>query len=138
MQHHMIRVTDFDSRHLEGIIEGARPRNSRDARSIELLEQHLGNAEVLPARRIGPDVVTMNSEVRVRDLDAKETITFSVVFPHAANAGAGRISVLAPLGMAVLGRNAGEDITWHTPGGLRRLRVDRVLYQPERVGRDVA
>lgn len=76
--------------------------------------------------------------MRVRDLDAHETMTFRVVFPRAANAAAGRISVLAPLGMAVLGRKVGEDVTWHTPGGLRRLRVDRVLYQPEREGKDVA
>jgi transcription elongation GreA/GreB family factor len=40
--------------------------------------------------------------------------------------------------MAVLGRSAGDHITWHTPGGIRRLRVDRVLYQPEREGKDVA
>ncbi len=138
MQQQTIRVTDFDSRHLEGLIEGSRPRDLRDARSIELLEQHLGDAEVLPARHISPDVVTMNSEVRVRDLDAHETITFRVVFPHASNAAAaGRISVLAPLGMAVLGRKVGEHVTWHTPGGLRRLRVERVLYQPEREGKDV-
>jgi regulator of nucleoside diphosphate kinase len=105
VQQQTIRVTDFDSRHLEGLIEGSRPRDLRDARSIELLEQHLGDAEVLPARHISPDVVTMNSEVRVRDLDAHETITFRVVFPHASNAAAaGRISVLAPLGMAVLGQ----------------------------------
>lgn len=138
MQQQTIRVTDFDSRHLEGLIAGSLPRNPRDARSIEMLEQHLGDAEVLPARRIGPDVVTMNSEVRVRDLDANETTTFRVVFPRAADAAAGRISVLAPLGMAVLGRMVGDSVTWDTPGGLRRLRVDRVLYQPEREGKDVA
>jgi regulator of nucleoside diphosphate kinase len=138
VQQQTIRVTDFDSRRLGGLIEGSRPRDPRDARSIELLEEHLDDAEVLPARHIGPDVVTMNSEVRVRDLDAHEVITFRVVFPRAADAAAGRISVLAPLGMAVLGRRVGEHVTWHTPGGLRRLRVDRVLYQPEREGKDVA
>lgn len=138
MQQQTIRLTDFDSRYLEGLIKGPRPRDPRDARSFELLEQRLGDAEVLPAGRIAPDVVTMNSEVRVRDLDAHETITFRVVFPRAADAAAGRISVLAPLGMAVLGRMVGDDVTWHTPGGLRRLRVDRVLYQPEREGKDVA
>lgn len=138
MQQQTIRVTDFDARHLEGLIEGPQPRNSRDARSIALLEQHLGDAEVLPARRVGPDLVTMNSEVQVRDLDAHETITFRLVFPHAVHSGAGRVSVLAPLGMAVLGRKVGERVTWRTPGGLRRLRVDCVLYQPERAGKDVA
>jgi regulator of nucleoside diphosphate kinase len=138
VQQQTITVTDFDSQRLEGIIKASRPRDPRDARSIELLEQHLGEAEILPARRIGPDVVTMNSEVQVRDLDAHETITFRVVFPTAANAAAGKVSVLAPLGMATLGREVGAHVTWHTPGGVRRLRVDRVLYQPEREGKDVA
>ncbi len=132
-----IRITDFDSRRLEGLIEGPRPHDPRDARNVELLERHLDDAEVVPAGGIGPNVVTMNSEVRVRDLDAQEAITFRIVYPSSANAEAGKVSVLAPLGMAVLGRKAGEVVRWHTPGGPRRLRVDRILYQPEREGRDV-
>jgi hypothetical protein len=63
---------------------------------------------------------------------------FSVVFPRASDAAGGRISVLAPLGMAMLGRRVGEHVTWPTPGGQRRLLVDHVLYQPEREGKDVA
>lgn len=138
MQQQAVRVTDIDSRRLEMLIEGSRIRAPRDADSIERLERHLDDAEVMPAHGIGPDVVTMNSEVRVRDLDTYETIVFRIVFPSAADAGAGKISVLAPLGMAVLGRRTGEHVTWQTPGGLRRLQVDRVLYQPEREGKDVA
>jgi regulator of nucleoside diphosphate kinase len=80
----------------------------------------------------------MNSEVRVTDLDTGETFGFRVVFPRAANAGAGNISVLAPLGMAVLGRNVGEELTWKVPAGSRRLRLDDVVYQPERDGRDLS
>jgi hypothetical protein len=68
------------------------------------------------------------------DLNTHEAIVFRIVFPRSADATAGRVSVLAPLGMAVRGRRAGDHVTWQTPGGLRRLRVDRVLYQPEREG----
>lgn len=138
MQQQTIQVTDIDSRRLVGIIDGSRPPDARDAESVDRLERHLDDADVLPARRIGPDVVTMNSEVRVRDLDTLETRVFRVVFPRAADSSGGRISVLAPLGMAVLGRRAGETVAWETPGGVRRLRLDRVLYQPEREGKDVA
>jgi regulator of nucleoside diphosphate kinase len=137
MQQQTIRVTDFDSRRLEALIKGLRPRAPRDAPSVALLERHLDDAEVMRADRIGPDVVTMNSEVRVKDLETPETIVFRVVFPSAADAAAGKISVLAPLGMAVLGRRVGDHVTWQTPGGLRRLRVERLLYQPEREGKDV-
>jgi regulator of nucleoside diphosphate kinase len=121
-----------------GIIDGSRPRDPRDVESVDRLERHLDEADVLPARHIGPDVVTMNSEVRLRDLDTLEAIEFRVVFPRAADSAARRISVLAPLGMAVLGRRVGEAVALETPGGVRRLRLDRVLYQPEREGKDVA
>jgi regulator of nucleoside diphosphate kinase len=78
----------------------------------------------------------MDSEVRISDLDTHETIVFRLVFPNAADATVGRISVLAP-GMAVLGRRVGDQVTWRPPGGLRRIRVDQVLYQPEREGMDL-
>jgi regulator of nucleoside diphosphate kinase len=133
-----IQVTDFDARRLQSLVEGSRLRNVRDAGSVETLERHLEDAEVVPAASVGPNTVTMNSEVRVSDLDTNELIAFRIVFPRSAQAELGRISVLAPLGMAVLGRSVGDHVTWHTPGGVRRLRVDRILYQPEREGRDVA
>jgi len=138
MPYQDVRVTEVDSRRLQALIDAALRRNERDSSSVAKLERHLLEAEVLPAGRVGPDVVTMNSEVLVTDLDAGETLRFRVVFPRAANAGAGSISVLAPLGMAVLGRRAGEEITWRVPAGARRLRVEAVLYQPERDGRDLA
>jgi len=133
-----VRLTDVDTRRLLGLVEGLRPVDLRDAASVALLGRHVDEAEVLPARGIDPDVVTMDSEVLVRDLDTHQAIVFRVVFPRNADVAARRISVLAPLGMAVLGRRSGDHVTWETPGGRRRLRVDRVLYQPEREGRDVA
>jgi len=133
-----LRVTEVDSRRLQTLIDGALLRHSRDASSVEELERHLLEAEILPPAHIGPDVVTMNSEVLVTDLDSGETLSFRVVFPRAANAGVGNISVLAPLGMAVLGRRVGEEIAWEVPAGTRRLRLDDVLYQPERDGRDLS
>lgn len=138
MQEQYVRVTEVDSRRLQTLIDGALLRDRRDTSSVEELERHLVEAEVLPAALIGSDVVTMNSEVLVTDLDTDETFGFRVVFPRAANAAAGSISVLAPLGMAVLGRRVGEEITWSVPAGTRRLRVEEVLYQPERDGRDLA
>ena len=138
MQQQYVRVTEVDSRRLQNLIDAALLRETGDTSSVEELERHLDEAEILPPAHIGPEVVTMNSEVRVTDLDTGETFGFRVVFPRAANAGAGSISVLAPLGMAVLGRSVGEEITWKVPGGSRRLRLDDVVYQPERAGRDLS
>jgi regulator of nucleoside diphosphate kinase len=138
VQQQTIRVTDFDSRRLQSLIEGSKLVDRRDAGSVDWLERHLDEAEVTPAGHIEPDVVTMSSQVLVTDLDSGETFDFQVVFPRAADSASGKISVLAPLGMAVLGRRVGQQVTWQVPAGLRRLRVDSVLYQPEREGRDIA
>ena len=76
-----------------------------------------------------------SSRVHLTDLDSGEELLFTVVFPSRANADEGRISVLAPLGTAVLGYRAGDLIEWDVPGGRRRLRVLRVVYQPESAAR---
>jgi regulator of nucleoside diphosphate kinase len=132
-----IRVTDYDSPRLQRVVAGPRSKDLQDMASVELLERRLDDAEVVRADRIEPDVVTMNSEVRISDLDTRETMVFRLVFPNAADAAAGRVSVLAPMGLAVLGRGVGEQVSWPTPGGMRRLRVEQVLYQPEREGLDI-
>jgi regulator of nucleoside diphosphate kinase len=136
MQQREIRLTDVDSRRLQSLIEGSKLRDVRDVGSAEMLEQHLGEAAVLPATHIESDVVTMDSEVLVTDTGSGEAFTFQVVFPRSANAGEARISVLEPLGMAVLGRSVGDRINWEMPGGRRTLRVEEVIYQPERSVRD--
>lgn len=73
----------------------------------------------------------MNSELALRDLDTGEEMVFRVVFPSEANADQHRISVLAPLGTAVLGYRAGDAIEWAVPGRTRRVRIESMLYQPE-------
>jgi regulator of nucleoside diphosphate kinase len=133
-----VRLTDVDVRRLQALVDASRRGQRRGEGDVALLERRLDDSEVLPADQIGPDVVTMNSEVRVRDLDTHEVNVVRVVFPRAADAAVRKVSVLAPLGMAILGRRVGDHVRWLTPGGLRRLRVDRVLYQPEREGKDVA
>jgi regulator of nucleoside diphosphate kinase len=137
MRQQYVRVTEVDSKRLQALIDAALQRSGRDGRNVEELERHLLEAEITPASHIGPDVVTMNSEVLVTDLDSGEKFGFRVVFPRAANSDAGNISVLAPLGMAVLGRKMGEEITSMVPSGTRRLRVDELVYQPEREGKDL-
>ena len=77
------------------------------------------------------DVVTLNSTVRVIDLESSEATDYTIVMPGEANYEAGRISVLAPLGTALLGYRVGDEIEWDVPRGIRRLRIDAVLFQPE-------
>jgi regulator of nucleoside diphosphate kinase len=91
----------------------------------------LDRAEVVRPVDVPPDVVTMNSEVAVRDMDSNEEMIFAVVFPAHANVNRQKISILAPIGTAVLGYRVGDTIVWNVPGRRRRLRIERVLFQPE-------
>ncbi|HEY3177171.1 MAG TPA: GreA/GreB family elongation factor [Candidatus Polarisedimenticolia bacterium] len=136
MRQQTVRVTGFDFYRLHNLIEGPRSMDPHEAVNVDLLERRLYEAEIMPADRIGPDLVTINSEVQVEDLDAHEEIVFRVVLPAAADPASGNVSVLAPLGMAVPGRRIGDNVTCETPGGLHRLRVEGIVYQPERVGVD--
>jgi len=101
----------------------------------EPLRRELGRAIVVSSEAMPPDVVTMNSLVRYRDELDGATRTVALVYPYAAQGGPGMVSVLSPLGTALLGLSEGQTIDWDFPdGSRRRLRVEEVLHQPERLG----
>jgi len=131
---HEIVVTEFDQTRLRNLLEGVRRRNARDRTHVDDLQAELDRADVVLPVDVPFDVVTMNSEVAVRDMDSNEEMTFAVVFPSAADVNRKRISVLAPIGTAVLGYRVGDTIDWKVPGRTRRLKIERVLFQPEAAG----
>jgi len=130
-----IYVTPPDKQRLTSLLEARRWHGREDGRTLEVLEEELDRAVVVDPEQLPPDVVTLDSRVQLVDLDSGEELLFAVVLPSRANADEGRISVLAPLGMAVLGYRSGDVIEWDVPGGRRRLRVTHVLYQPEAAAR---
>ena len=129
-----IVVTEFDQNRLRHLLEGFRRWNARDRVHVDHLEAELDRADVVPSEDVPFNVVTMNSEVAVRDLDSNEETTFALVFPSEADVNRQRISILAPIGTAVLGYRVGDTIDWKVPGGTRRLKIERVLFQPEAAG----
>jgi regulator of nucleoside diphosphate kinase len=131
MRDREIVVTEFDQSRLRKLLEGPRRWNARDRTHVNHLESELDRAEVVRPVDVPPDVVTMNSEVAVRDMDSNEEMIFAVVFPAHANVNRQKISILAPIGTAVLGYRVGDTIVWNVPGRRRRLRIERVLFQPE-------
>jgi regulator of nucleoside diphosphate kinase len=127
-----IVLTDFDHRRLRGLIDVLRERG--DDPTLDVLELELELAAVVDPKEIPPDVVTMNSTVEILDLDSKERRSITLVFPGTASVGVGRVSVLAPIGAALLGAHVGEEVTWPSPKGTRRARVETITYQPEAAG----
>lgn len=130
-----IYVTQEDLDKLRRLIEARRGVQERDNTYLDALEQELEEARVVESDEIPSDVVTMRSRVRVRDMTSGEEQVMTLVFPSQADYGAGRISVLAPIGTALLGYKEGDVIEWRVPRGVRVFRVEEVLYQPEAAAR---
>jgi regulator of nucleoside diphosphate kinase len=124
-----LRLTQFDYDRLWRVIDG-----SGEHQAIEALEEEIERAVLVAPEEVPPDVITMNSRFELLDVDTGERRTLSVVFPEVASPAKGKISILAPMGMAVLGARQGQVLEWEMPGGPRRLRVERILYQPEAAG----
>ena len=129
-----IVVTEFDESRLRSLLEGTRQWNARDRAHVDYLESELDRAQVVLPANVPPDVVTMNSEIVVRDMDSNDELTFVVVFPSDADVNRQKMSILAPIATAVLGYRAGDTIDGNVPGRTRRLRIERVLFQPEAAG----
>jgi regulator of nucleoside diphosphate kinase len=100
----------------------------------EQLDAELARASVVAQTEIESNVVTMNSDVTYEELLSGVRRTVRVVYPDKADAARGWISVLAPLGSALLGLRVGQEIEWRMPSGMRRVRVLAVPYQPEANG----
>src|SRR5690606_31686322 len=98
------------------------------------LAQEISCAELLNPEDIPPQVVTMNSELIYEDIDTGAEHTMRLVYPRDANIDRGWISILAPLGNAVLGLEVGQQTHLIMPKGLRHIRIVKILYQPEAAG----
>lgn len=129
-----IFLTESDLDKLEQLIE-----STPSSRYTDSLSDELGYAVIVSPDKIPADVVTMNSKVRFEDVSTGEESMVMVTYPPQADASAGRVSVLAPIGAALLGLSVNEVIEWRIPGGKTRiLKIKEVLYQPEAAGKSTA
>lgn len=129
-----IHVTDYDMKRLRKLLEGTKRWNQKDRSYLEHLEEELDRAITVASEKIPPNVVTMNTQMRVKDLDSEKEMSIQLVFPSEADFEQGKISILAPIGTALIGYRAGDTVEWRVPSGTRRLRIEAVTYQPEAAG----
>jgi regulator of nucleoside diphosphate kinase len=127
-----IFLTEDDLRRLKGLVD--RSTSVRDSEYIQELRQELSRATVVPSAEIPRDVITMESTVKLRDLDSGEDSVCTLVYPGNSDPDRHRISILAPIGTALIGYRAGDIIECSVPAGTMRLKVLQVLYQPEAAG----
>jgi len=125
-------VSSHDLARLEALLES--PALQQHPAALALAAE-LGRATVMAPEQIPAGIVTMHSRVECEDELHGERHRLTLVYPHEADAAQGRISVLAPVGSALLGLAVGQSIDWQAPGGRAlRLRVTALHYQPEAAG----
>ncbi len=129
-----IYITDNDIKRLRELILVAREFGTKEEQYLRDLENELNRGDVVKSQDIPPNVITMNSEVYLLDLNTKEKITYRLVFPDHADSNQGRLSILAPIGTALLGYSVGDVIEWQVPAGIAKFKIEKVLYQPEAAG----
>ena len=134
MEGKCIYITEFDMKRLREMLWDTAGSNYRGSHHLEQLRAELERGELVAPHVVPPDVITMNSCVCLVDLDTGEEMTCTLVFPEDADIDQHKISVLAPIGTAMLGYSVGDTIEWPVPEGLRRIQVKEILYQPEAAG----
>jgi regulator of nucleoside diphosphate kinase len=125
-----------DTEKLRTLVEGERAPYSLDRFNLLRLEDELERATVVPQAELPADVIRMHSRIQLKDLETGVELNYVLVYPHQAGSFPGAISVVAPVGTALLGHAAGAEIEWVVPRGVRRLKVLAVRPPPERLSEE--
>jgi regulator of nucleoside diphosphate kinase len=129
-----LHITDLDRRRLELLADSV-DRNEHMEPYASMLREVIGIANAIPSASVPADVVTMNSRVRYEDRTTRTIREVQLVYPEDADAANGKVSVLSPLGNALLGLRVGQGALLRLPyGEARRVKVLGILYQPEAAG----
>jgi len=125
-------ISSLDAERLEKLID-ALPDTAFPGKKD--LEAELARAQIVAPKDVPPTVVTMNSTVRFEVESSHDEFQLTLVYPKDIDASGDKISILAPVGSALLGLSQGDEIEWPKPGGgVLRVRIKEVVYQPERAG----
>ncbi len=125
-------LSELDAERLEKLLSTL-PANAVPGKSE--LEAEIARADIVDPKDMPPNVVTMNSKVKFRISSSDDEFSLTLVYPKDVDESGGTISILAPVGSALLGLSQGDEIEWPRPaGGVMKVRIEEILYQPERAG----
>ncbi|MFI4912856.1 MAG: GreA/GreB family elongation factor [Sedimentisphaeraceae bacterium JB056] len=133
-QKDQIYLTKSDRGKLIKMVNDFLSSSSKDKKNLLLLKEEIGRAEIIDAEQIPQKIITMNSTAKLKNIETEEEMFIQLVYPWDADSDDYKISVLSPIGIAVLGYGAGDNVDAIVPAGLRRLKIDQILYQPETNG----
>ncbi|MBM7562678.1 nucleoside diphosphate kinase regulator [Fusibacter tunisiensis] len=130
-----IRITAKDLDKLKALVAEEREfGKNKEAKSLKNLESELNRAIVVASVDIPRDIITMNSKFTLINLETGEAETYSLVYPEESDLIENKISILAPVGTAMLGYQEGDIIDWEIPDGSVRFKIEKILFQPEAEG----
>ncbi|HSA05084.1 MAG TPA: GreA/GreB family elongation factor [Tenuifilaceae bacterium] len=132
-----LTVTEVDYMRLTNLIQTLRGNKSVDKIYLDYLELELQKASKVDSKLITPDFVTMNSIVHISFLGTNKTMELRLAYPRNANFSEGSISILSPLGCALLGYKSGDVVSFKVPKGEQQVKIEKVIYQPEANGEDL-
>jgi len=127
-----IYVTQVDKARIRRLIDDILHGETKTDKSVLALDREINRAKIVDINCISPKVVTMNSKALLH-INGEE-VEVSLVYPHEADRAGKRVSVLSPIGTAILGYSEGDDIEWETPSGVAAIKINTILYQPEAAG----
>lgn len=134
MESREIYITEFDLFRLKELVNVGISFKERDREYLESLQNELDRAQVVEPESIPHDIVTMNSHVCIEDVETGMRNEYTLVFPSEARIAEKKVSILAPIGTAMLGCRIGDIVDWPVPAGHRRVRIADIPYQPEAAG----
>ncbi len=132
-----IMITKVDYSRLNALILRQLDENAYNLRELNFLNIEIKRARKIDSKKIDPDIITMNSEVLLTFLKNGQTKIVKLVYPEKASFKDGLLSVLSPLGCALLGYKKGDIVSFNSPGGIQTVRIDDVMFQPEANGEDL-
>lgn len=129
-----VTLTKNDYTRIYKAITDAKNSKTINSNEAEKLLSELSKAEIVPSEKIDKDVVTMNSEVKLFFENTQKEQSFKIVYPQDANLKENKISIFSPIATALIGYKIGDKIEWIVPGGITKIKIVDLIYQPEAAG----
>ncbi len=129
-----VTLTKNDYTRIYKAITDAKNSKTINSNEAEKLLSELSKAEIVPSEKIDKDVVTMNSEVKLFFENTQKEQSFKIVYPQDANLKENKISIFSPIATALIGYKIGDEIEWIVPGGMTKIKIIDLIYQPEAAG----
>jgi len=124
--------TDYDR--IRNIIRALKNKNLPNRDQIYEFETELNFANITDSENIPTNIITLNTKVKIKNISTDNGFVYSIVLPKDANIKEGKISILAPLGLALIGHEAGSIVKYKTEAGVYDYFIEEILYQPESKG----